>query len=117
MRIDNKINILTNKIVAILNRDEEKDIFDLCAISYHEQFNWGMMLGIANKKALVDRSFLIERLRSFPIEWLSNIKTINTININNEVLSRICNDILNESDNSLFAEKTSSSAVVSLFDF
>lgn len=29
MRIDNKINILTNKIVAILNRAEEKDIFDI----------------------------------------------------------------------------------------
>lgn len=111
MRIDNKINILTNKIVAILNRDEEKDIFDLCAISYSEQFNWGKMLEIANKKALVDRSFLIERLKDFPVEWLSNIKTINTINISNDVLSQICSDILNESDNSLFVKQITSSDI------
>ena len=49
--IDNKPNILTNKIVAIMNRDEERDIFDLCAF-YNEEFNWGAILSIANKKRL-----------------------------------------------------------------
>lgn len=101
MRIDNKLNILTNKIVAILNRDEEKDIFDLLAISYNEKFNWSEMLEIANKKALVERSFLIERLHKFPMEWLVNIKKVQTINISRDHLDQICRDISDDSDNSL----------------
>jgi len=102
MRIDNKLNILTNKIVAIMNRDEEKDIFDLCALSYNEEFNWGEILSIANKKALIERSFLIERLMDFPVDWLSKLKTIAEIKIDKNILSRICEDILSESDNSLY---------------
>jgi len=104
MRIDNKLNILTNKIVAILNRDEEKDVFDLFAISYNEEFNWGEMLEIANKKALVERSFLIERLQKFPLEWLSNIKKIKNINISNDHLVQMCRDISDDSDNSLYGK-------------
>jgi len=100
-RIDNKLNILTNKIVAVLNRDEEKDIFDLFAISYNESFNWGPVLEISNKKALVDRGFLIERLNEFPLEWLSNLKIIKSIGITKETISRLCEDILNETENSL----------------
>ena len=102
MRIDNKLNILTNKIVAIMNRDEEKDIFDLCALSYNEEFNWGEILSIANKKALIERSFLIERLMDFPVEWLLKLKTIAEIKIDKNIISRICEDILSESDNSLY---------------
>ena len=101
-RIDNKLNILTNKIVAVLNRDEEKDIFDLFAISYNESFNWGTVLEIANKKALVDRGFLIERLNEFPLEWLSHLKIVKSIDIKKEAISRLCEDILNETENSLY---------------
>jgi len=102
MRIDNKLNILTNKIVAIMNRDEEKDIFDLCALSYNEKFNWGEILSIANKKVLIERSFLIERLMDFPVEWLLKLKTIVEIKIDKNILSRICEDIISDADNSLY---------------
>jgi len=102
MRIDNKLNILTNKIVTIMNRDEEKDIFDLCALSYNEKFNWGEILAIANKKVLIERSFLIERLMDFPMEWLLNLKTIVGIKIDKNILSRICEDIISDADNSLY---------------
>ena len=96
------VAILTNKIVAVLNRDEEKDIFDLFAISYNESFNWGTVLEIANKKALVDRGFLIERLNEFPLEWLSHLKIVKSIDIKKEAISRLCEDILNETENSLY---------------
>jgi len=61
--------------------------------------NWGKMLEIANKKALVERSFLIERIHEFPVEWLSNIKEIEHINISSDQLSLICRHIMDESDN------------------
>jgi len=102
IRIDNKINILTNKIAAIMNRDEEKDIFDLCAISYNEKFVWGEIFKIVNKKAHVERSFFVERLMDFPVEWLLNLKTIETIKIDHSVLETICQDVISESDNSLY---------------
>jgi hypothetical protein len=40
IRVDNVINILTNKLMAVLDRDEEKDMFDIITISYNEKFNW-----------------------------------------------------------------------------
>ncbi len=102
MRIDNITNMLTNKITAIMDRDEEKDIFDLFAIAYNETYNWGHILKIANKKSIVDRGMLIERLRIFPLDWLGNLKIIKELIINREEISRMCTDILNEADNSLF---------------
>ncbi len=93
-RIDNKINILTNKLGAIIDRDEEKDIFDLVAIAQNEVFSWDDVMEIANKKSLLDVTVLVERLKSFPIEWLQNIKTIKPIEINSGTLNSICADIV-----------------------
>ncbi|MEA1893003.1 MAG: nucleotidyl transferase AbiEii/AbiGii toxin family protein [Campylobacterota bacterium] len=101
LRIDNKINILTNKISTIINRDEEKDIFDLFCLAYHEEFNWGEMIEIANKKAVIEKDVLIYRLKSFPLEWLQRIKKIKDIGINKEDVFELCNDILHNNDNSL----------------
>lgn len=104
MRIDNTLNILTNKIVAITTRDEEKDVFDLFAIAYHEAYNWGEVLKIAKRKARIERSLFIERLRAFPLEWLSNIRILQRIPIGDEEISLICGDIINEADNSLYGK-------------
>ena len=106
MRIDNKINILTNKLNAILNRDEEKDIFDLFCLAYHEEFYWKEMLEIANKKAPVEKDILIYRLKSFPLEWLEKIKQIRNIAISKKDVITLCDDILHEGNNSLFVRAT-----------
>jgi len=101
MRIDNKINILTNKINTIVNRDEEKDIFDLFCLIYHEEFNWKDILDIANKKALIEKDILIYRIKNFPLIWLDKIKKIKNIDITREKIDILCDDILNEKSNSL----------------
>lgn len=102
MKIDNIMNILTNKIAAIMDRDEEKDIFDLFAIAYNEPFNWNNVLTITEKKAHIDRGFLAERLRIFPVEWLSRIRIIREIKIDKPKLQKMCDDILSGGDNSLY---------------
>lgn len=102
MRIDNKINILTNKLNAILNRDEEKDIFDLFCLAFHENFYWREVLEIADKKAPVEKDILIYRLKSFPLEWLEKIKQIRNIAISKKDVITLCDDILHEGNNSLF---------------
>ncbi len=101
IRIDNKFNILTNKINTIISRDEEKDIFDLFCLVYNEKFCWDKALEVANKKSTVEKDILIYRLKSFPLEWLERIKKIKDIKITSNDIEILCNDILNETDNSM----------------
>ena len=105
IRIDNKINILTNKLNAILNRDEEKDIFDLFCIAFHEEFQWREVLEIADKKAPIQKEFLIYRLKSFPLEWLEKIKQIKNIAISEKDIITLCDDVMCEGKNSLFVRE------------
>ncbi len=102
IRLDNVINIFTNKITAIVSRDEEKDIFDLFCCAYFESFDWRHILEIASKKAPIDKETLIYRIKSFPLHWLNNLKITRNIPINNEVIDILCSDISKESTNSLY---------------
>jgi len=104
IRVDNVYNILSNKITAIIDRDEEKDIFDLFSIATHERFNWQDILKICNKKANIENDFFIHRLKTFPLEWLENIILIKPLKIDSEMILRMCNDIIEEADNSLFTD-------------
>lgn len=103
-RIDNPLNILANKITAIVSRDEEKDFFDICCCALNLEFNWHTLLTIANKKALIEKETLIYRLKSFPLQWLSKIKTLKPLNITSELIEIMCNDIVKESMNSLYKQ-------------
>ena len=100
-RIDNTINILTNKIGALIDRDEEKDIFDLVCITSNEDFVWQDVLEIADKKANIEKDILLYRLKTFPLEWLKRIKSIKEITITKEIIMQICEDIALEKKNSL----------------
>lgn len=101
IRVDNKINILTNKINAIINRDEEKDMFDLFCLAYHESFNWKEILDIANRKAVIEKAILLYRIKKFPLGWLDKIKIIKQIEITQEKIEILYQDILNDNENSL----------------
>ena len=96
IRIDNDINILTNKICAILNRDEEKDIFDLFCFVYFKDFHWGDIFENANKKQTIQKDIFIYRLKTFPLFWLNKIKSIKEVEIKEEMIERICDDIEKE---------------------
>jgi len=100
-KIDNKTNILANKVTAILGRDEAKDIFDLFTFAYYEAFDWGETLIIANQKSPIAKDELIYRIKSFPLSWLEKIKIIQGIEISPKQITQVCEDILNESSNSL----------------
>lgn len=105
IRVDNTINILANKVTAIVGRDEEKDFFDLFCLAQHESFNWETILEIANEKSVFDKETLIYRLKSFPLAWLRNIKIIEDITINDEMIKQLTHDILMGLDNSLYIKK------------
>lgn len=105
IRVDNTINILANKVTAIVGRDEEKDFFDLFCLAQHESFNWETILEIANEKSVFDKETLIYRLKSFPLAWLSNIKRIEDITIDDKMIKQLTHDILLGLDNSLYIKK------------
>ncbi len=104
MRIDNKVNILANKITAIVGRDEEKDFFDLFVLAKNESFNWQKILEIASKKSIFEKDILIYRLKSFPLTWLNNIKLIKAMVISKDMVKQLTNDILLEQNNTLKKE-------------
>ncbi len=74
--IDNIENILSNKLNAVIDRDEEKDIFDIYLICKLYDFDWSDILEIAHKKASFAHEDLIIRLKSFPLRLLKNINII-----------------------------------------
>ena len=74
--IDNIENILSNKLTAIIGRDNPKDVFDIYLIWKFYTFSWEDILDSAHKKAgFLDEELLI-RLKSFPKELLKEIKII-----------------------------------------
>lgn len=74
--LDNIENILSNKITAVIGRDNPKDIFDIFLIDKFYKFNWKDILEAAHKKAGFSDEELIVRLKSFPKELLKDLKLI-----------------------------------------
>ena len=73
--IDTIENILSNKLTAVIGRDNPKDIFDIYLICRFYDFEWGEILKAAHKKASFMHEDLIVRLKSFPTSLLETIRT------------------------------------------
>lgn len=99
--VDNVYNILANKLTAVLGRDEEKDVFDIVSICLMYDFNWADILDAAHEKEGFDDYVLIERLRSFPLVWLKNLKLIKKTDITDKMIDIMCSDIKEKNGNSL----------------
>ena len=76
--IDNIENILSNKITAVMGRDDPKDIFDIFLIAKFSSFDWKEIIHSAREKTAFNLEDLIIRLESFPVELLGNIKLIDS---------------------------------------
>jgi len=74
--IDNIENILSNKLTAVMGRDNPKDIFDIYLIWKYYSFSWNEILKVAHKKAVFSDEELLVRLKVFPKTLLKEIKII-----------------------------------------
>jgi len=74
--IDNIENILSNKLTAVIGRDNPKDIFDIYLICMYHSFSWSDILNSAKEKASFNNEDLIVRLKSFPASLLNHINLI-----------------------------------------
>lgn len=99
--VDNVYNILANKLTAVLGRDEEKDVFDIVCICLMYDFNWTDILQAAHEKEGFEDYILIERLKSFPLGWIKNLKLIKKTDITDKMIDMICTDIKEKCANSL----------------
>jgi predicted nucleotidyltransferase component of viral defense system len=75
-RIDTIENILTNKLTAVLGRDNPKDIFDIYLIDQFHAVDWKKMVDAAHEKMVFSEDDLTVRLRSFPHRLLDQIRLI-----------------------------------------
>ena len=75
-KIDTIENILSNKITAVIGRDNPKDIFDIYLISQYYTINWQEILDSAQEKSVFSIDDLIVRLKSFPYGLLRSINLI-----------------------------------------
>lgn len=102
--IDTPLNILSNKLTALVGRDEPKDIFDIIHISTSYSFNWMDVFYHAKQKAVINELDVEQRLALFPIEWLENVNWLaSPINLEKYriALNKIADDFLIGNANSL----------------
>ncbi|HAQ18043.1 MAG TPA: hypothetical protein DCR40_02275 [Prolixibacteraceae bacterium] len=103
-KIDTPLNILSNKLTAIVGRDEPKDIFDIIHLSLNYSFNWLEIFEHAKQKAVINELDVEQRLVSFPLEWLDNVNWLNAplnLESTHTILSQIADDFLLGKPNSL----------------
>ncbi len=106
--IDTPINILTNKLTAIVGRDEPKDIFDIYSIASHYMFNWMEIFNEVRNKAIINEIDVEQRIKSFPVQLLQkvdwHVQAVDPDDVNNAIQT-IANDFFLGLDNSLGANK------------
>jgi len=101
--VDTPLNILANKLTAIVGRDEPKDIFDIYALAQSYSFNWTEVFNEARGKNIINEIDVEQRIRSFPadlindVDWL--VKPFNSEHFS-KIISTIANDFILGRDNS-----------------
>jgi predicted nucleotidyltransferase component of viral defense system len=118
--IDCPLNILTNKLTAIVGRDEPKDIFDIVTLAASYSFNWIEMFNHAKEKALINEIDVEQRLFSFPVQFLEYVDWLNhpvdkAVFKNN--LLKLSDDFILGKDNSLGNKKPCIENAELLLDF
>lgn len=71
--VDTVRNILSNKVGAVLSRDEIRDVADLLQISRSYRFSWTAVLREALEKQQFEREELVYRLSTFPARSLRDL--------------------------------------------
>jgi predicted nucleotidyltransferase component of viral defense system len=94
-KIDTPVNILSNKLTAIVGRDEPKDIFDVIHLAMNYSFNWMDIFEHAKQKAVINELDVEQRLVSFPVEWFENVNWLSTA-LDFESLRKILNQIADD---------------------
>ena len=98
--IDTIENILSNKLTAVIGRDNPKDIFDIVLMYTCYQIDWSQILQAAHTKAYFSTDDLIIRLTSFPKQLLNTIQCIDCTFLEpfEDKIDKIVQEILRSDD-------------------
>ena len=102
--IDNPLNILANKLSALVGRDEPKDVFDILRIAQSYSFSWKDVFYHTKQKAVINELDIVQRLSDFPVELMQSVNwTIQPLNLDEMQarLTMIADDFLLGKANSL----------------
>lgn len=103
-RIDTPLNILSNKLTAIVGRDEPKDVFDIIHLSLNYSFSWLDIFEQAKLKAVINELDVEQRFVTFPVEWLENVNWLQApidLKLITKMLRQLADDFLLGKTNSL----------------
>ncbi len=103
-RLDNPVNMLANKLTAVIGRDEPKDIIDLFILALCTEFSWTNIVEIASQKSPVDNEILEYRLKTFPLNMLDNLSVVDIdfLDIVKSKYPILINDIISGNENTFF---------------
>ena len=68
IKIDSINNMLSNKLTAVMGRDDPKDIFDIYLIARYYSFDWKAILESCRDKLVFNLEDLVMRMKTFPQE-------------------------------------------------
>lgn len=108
--IDTPRNILSNKLSALIGRDEPKDIYDIVHIALNYSFSWPQMFLDAKEKCIINEIDVEKRITSFPVQLLENVNWLgNKIDMQHfsTLKKQIADDFLLGASNSLGLGKIS----------
>ncbi len=106
-RLDTPENILSNKITAVLGRDNPKDIFDMYLICMYHSFEWREIIRNSKEKAFYNSEDLILRLETFPQDLLDTLalSDIDFLKDFQKYYAYMIEEIKNESKHVSFAKQ------------
>ncbi|MFA6507210.1 MAG: nucleotidyl transferase AbiEii/AbiGii toxin family protein [Treponemataceae bacterium] len=101
--IDTVRNILSNKICAVIGRDEGRDVADIIQISRRRRFSWADIVTESLRKDRFSLDDLLYRLRAVPSEILEDVPYIDTFDVEASLrdIEKITMDIEKMSINSI----------------
>jgi hypothetical protein len=108
--IDTPLNILSNKLTAILGRDEPKDIYDIIMISMNYSFSWPDIFYHSKQKSVINEIDIAGRLYDFPIEWMENVRWLSSpvdVSSLRKNIRKVADDFFLGKENSLGSKKIS----------
>jgi predicted nucleotidyltransferase component of viral defense system len=107
-KIDTPINILSNKLSALINRDEPKDIFDIIHISLNYNFNWAKIFIEVKHKEIINEIDVEQKINSFPVALFDNVDWFiqkPDYAIYSKYIKQISDDFITGSDNTICKTK------------
>ncbi|OQX73073.1 MAG: hypothetical protein B6D64_14360 [Bacteroidetes bacterium 4484_276] len=103
-KIDTPINILSNKLSALINRDEPKDIFDIVYLSLKYKFNWAKIFIEVKHKEIINEIDVEQKINSFPVALFDKVDWFirkPDPAIISKYIKQISDDFITGSDNSI----------------